>query len=83
MNNDLLELGAKPLIPLQFGNENSVDSDFGSLVADFNMWKRNLIKLLARNQSMEIKLESVPSTSSNLSLGYLQITKLHLFGFRT
>ncbi|XP_021963250.1 S-adenosyl-L-methionine-dependent tRNA 4-demethylwyosine synthase TYW1 [Folsomia candida] len=48
---NLAHLGAQRLLPLQLGNENSTESDFGSLVADFNMWKRRLLKILLSNEA--------------------------------
>jgi len=49
LDKNLRELGARGIIPVQLGNENNVESDFGSLVADFNMWKRRMLKLFLSN----------------------------------
>lgn len=60
MNANLRELGARPLLPLQLGDENTAQSDFGSLVADFNMWKRRVLKLLLSNDPIAYALNTTP-----------------------
>jgi hypothetical protein len=62
LDENLRELGAQALLPLQLGDENSPESDFGSLVADFNMWKRRLLKLLLSNDIPSSINELISST---------------------
>jgi tRNA wybutosine-synthesizing protein 1 len=61
LDGNLRELGAKALIPLQLGNENQIESDFGSLVADFNMWKRRLLKLLLSSEPRFFLVKAIES----------------------
>lgn len=53
LDEHLKELGANPVIPLWKGDENSLTSEFGSLLADFNMWKRGVLRVMLSDEQLQ------------------------------
>ncbi|CAL8069514.1 unnamed protein product [Orchesella dallaii] len=58
LNQNLKQLGALPILVLTKGDENPLTSEFGSLVADFNMWKRRVLRSLLSEGELPSSMES-------------------------
>ncbi|ODM90500.1 S-adenosyl-L-methionine-dependent tRNA 4-demethylwyosine synthase, partial [Orchesella cincta] len=62
LNDSLNQLGALPILALTKGDENPLTSEFGSLVADFNMWKRRLLRAMLSANELPSSTESNSET---------------------
>lgn len=58
LDDNLKRLGALPVIPVTKGDENPLNSEFGSLTADFNMWKRKVIRAMLSDEQLPTSARS-------------------------